>query len=64
MGENLPNTLREEEFIIPYDKQSMVSFLHRNSKILIEEYKEEGTYIKAILEEEAFNKCREFLIGE
>lgn len=64
VGENLPNTLREEEFIIPYDKQSMVSFLHRNSKVLIEEYKEEGTYIKAILEEEAFNKCREFLVRE
>ena len=62
IGNMLPNTLREEEFLIPYSDQAMVAFLHRNGKIEEEDYREDGTYIKAIIEEEVFNKCSEFLL--
>lgn len=64
IGNMIPNTLREEEFLIPYTDQAMVAFLHRNGKIEEEEYREDGTYIKATIEEEAFNKCKEFLLNK
>ncbi|EJO5346507.1 GTPase HflX [Clostridium botulinum] len=62
--ETLPYRLRGVEYIIPYDKQQMVAFLHRNSKIIEEEYRDKGTYIKTKVDTEVYNKCEEFLINE
>lgn len=59
---NLPNTFRLAEYLIPYKENSMVSFLHRNGKIQVEEYKDNGTYIKAQVDEEVYNKSKKFLI--
>ncbi|NEZ45622.1 GTPase HflX [Clostridium niameyense] len=64
ISKSLPYTLIEVKYSIPYDKQNIVAFLHRNSKIDKEEYREEGTYIETKVDEEVFNKCRKFLIEE
>jgi len=58
----LPYKLVVAEFMIPYSEQSFVSFLHRNARVLEEEYREQGTYIKAEVDEEAHNKCKNFEI--
>lgn len=58
----LPYTLKEIEFIIPYSDQKMVAFLHRNSKVIEEDYREEGTYIKAMVDDETINKCSDYII--
>lgn len=58
----LPYTLKEIEFIIPYSDQKIVAFLHRNSKVLEEEYREDGTYIKAMADDEITNKCSDYII--
>ncbi|MCR1935257.1 GTPase HflX [Clostridium tepidum] len=60
--ETLPYKLTEVEYIIPYDKQQIVAFLHRNSKIIEEKYREEGTYIRTRVDNEVYNKCNEFLL--
>ncbi|WP_409068925.1 GTPase HflX [Clostridium sp. FAM 1755] len=60
--EILPYKLSEVEYIIPYDKQQIVAFLHRNSKIIEEEYREKGTYIRTRVDTEVYNKCNEFLL--
>lgn len=56
----LPSTLRVEEYLVPYTDQAMVAFLHRNSKIQEEEFREEGTYVKALVDDETHNKCKEY----
>jgi len=58
----LPYKLVEAEFMIPYSEQSFVSFLHRNARVLEEDYRDQGTYIKAVVDDEAYNKCRNFEI--
>jgi len=60
IAEILPYTLKELEFLIPYSEQAMVSFLHRNGKVLEEEYRDAGTYIKALVDKETSNKCQEY----
>lgn len=61
---NLPSKLSKVNYIIPYDDTKMVSFLHRNSNILKEEYREEGTYISAMVETETYNKTRKYEVDE
>lgn len=58
----LPYMLVEAEYIIPYSEQAFVSFLHRNARVIEEDYREQGTYIKAEVDEEAYNKCKNFEI--
>lgn len=61
IGEMIPNNLRKATYLIPYVDQSMVSYLHRNSKIDIEEFLEDGTYIEAQVDEKVYNKCLNYL---
>lgn len=60
ISEELPYTLKSKEYIIPYTDQQVVAYLHRNANVSEEEYREEGTYIKAEVDEEVENKCREY----
>lgn len=59
----IPFNMKEVEYLIPYDLQSMVAYLHRNANIEVEEYREDGTYIKAYVNEEVFNKSQKFIIN-
>lgn len=58
----LPYTMKKVEYIVPYNEQSVVAFLHRNSKVESEEYKDEGTYISALVDDEVYNKCEKYMI--
>ncbi|MGV1053659.1 GTPase HflX [Clostridium perfringens] len=60
ISEEFPYTLKSKEYIIPYTAQQVVAYLHRNANVSEEEYREEGTYIKAEVDEEVENKCREY----
>lgn len=61
ISSKLPNKLRKAEYLIPYDKQSMVAYFHRNSNVISEEYKEDGTYICAEVSEMVYNTCEEYM---
>ena len=50
------------EYLIPYTAQQTVAFLHRNAKVLEEDYRDNGTYVKADVDDEVLNKCKEFEI--
>jgi GTPase len=63
ISENLPHLLREVEYLIPYAEQGAAAFLHRNAIVKIEEYREEGTYIKAEVDDEVYNKNSRYLIN-
>lgn len=60
IAEVLPYTLKEIRFLIPYSDQSFVAYLHRNSKVLEEEYRDDGTYVKALVDDEALSKCKKY----
>ena len=60
ISEELPYTLKSKEYIIPYTAQQVVAYLHRNANVSEEEDREDGTYIKAEVDEEVENKCREY----
>ncbi len=62
ISRTLPYTLKEVEYSIPYTDQSMVAFLHRNSKVKCEEYRENGTYMCVLVDDEVYNKCKKHMI--
>lgn len=62
ISEELPYTLKRADFLIPYSEQQVVAFLHRNGKIVEEEYRDNGTFIKADVDDEVYNKCENYLI--
>jgi len=62
--ENLPYKMKKCEYLIPYDKTNVSSFLYRNARIIEEEYRENGTFILAETDEEVYNKTKEFIIKE
>jgi GTP-binding protein HflX len=57
VGKEIPIKLLEKDFIIPYSEQKLVSTLHERSSILNEDYWEEGTHIKALVQEEIYKLC-------
>ncbi|MVX62561.1 GTPase HflX [Clostridium chromiireducens] len=59
--EKLPYNYRKVEYLIPYEKGDIQSFLHRNARILEEEYKDDGTYMVAEVDDEVFNKTKEYV---
>ncbi|MGL4453364.1 MAG: GTPase HflX [Sarcina sp.] len=60
--DHLPHTLSVKEYVIPYTDQQVVAYLHRGANIIEEEYRDNGTYIKAQVDEEVKNKCANFEI--
>lgn len=62
--EKLPYNFRKVGYLIPYEKGDIQSFLHRNARIIEEEYKDNGTYMRAEVDEEVYNKTREYVIEE
>ena len=60
--ENLPYTMKKCEYLIPYDRSDMVSFLHRNGRVFEEDYNENGTFMIVEVDDESYNKSSEFVI--
>ncbi|MFD3157076.1 GTPase HflX [Haloimpatiens sp. FM7330] len=60
IGDEIPIKLFEKEFIIPYNEQLFVSMIHETCNIINEDYSERGTYIKAQVYEEIYNRCSKF----
>ena len=60
--ENLPYTMKKCEYLIPYDRSDMVSFLHRNGRVFEEDYRENGTFMIVEVDDESYNKSSEFVI--
>lgn len=58
--EKLPYNYRKIEYLIPYEKGDVQSFLHRNARVIEEEYKDNGTYMVAEVDDEVYNKTQEY----
>ena len=62
--EKLPYNYRKVEYLIPYEKGDIQSFLHRNARVIEEEYKDNGTYMVAEVDDEVYNKTQDYVIQE
>ena len=61
--ENLPYKMKKCEYLIPYDRSDMNSFLHRNGRVLEEDYRENGTFMFVEVDEESYNKSKDYIIN-
>ncbi len=61
--EKLPYKMKKCEYLIPYDRSDMNSYLHRNGRVLEEEYKDTGTFMIVEIEDEVYNKSKDFIIN-
>ncbi|MDV4151720.1 GTPase HflX [Clostridium sp. AL.422] len=59
--EKLPYKMKKCEYLIPYDRSDINSFLHRNGRVLEEEFKENGSYMLVEVDDEIYNKSKEFV---
>jgi GTP-binding protein HflX len=62
--EKLPYNYRKVEYLIPYEKGDIQSFLHRNARVIEEEYKDNGTYMVAEVDDEVYNKTQDYVTQE
>ena len=62
--EKLPYNYRKVGYLIPYEKGDIQSFLHRNARIIEEEYRDNGTYMMAEVDDEVYNKTKDYVIEE
>ena len=55
--------MKKCEYLIPYDKSNVSSFLHRNGRVLEEEYREDGTFMIVEVDDESYNKTEEYILN-
>lgn len=60
--ENLFGNRKEYELLIPYDAGGIFSRMQGETEILLYEYREDGIYMKAALDETAEGRYREYII--
>ena len=61
--EKLPYNMKKCQYLIPYDRSDMQSFLHRNGRVFEEEYQENGTHMIVEVDDESYNKTKDFIIN-
>ena len=62
--EELPYNYKKVEYLIPYEKGDVQSFLHRNGRVFEEEYRDNGTYMVVEVDDEVYNKTVQYMIDE
>ena len=53
---------REVSLLIPYDKGALVNLLNENAKIISQEYRENGVFVKADVTEALYGRVKEYEI--
>ena len=61
--EKLPYKMKKCEYLIPYDRSDMNSYLHRNGRVFEEDYRDNGTFMIVEVDDEAYNKSSDFIIN-
>lgn len=62
--EVLPKTRKRVEFLVPYDKLSIIDTIFENGLIFSKEYLENGIKISGEIEESIISKYEDYLMGE
>lgn len=64
IGEVCPGKKKEICVLIPYTEGALVSRLHRDQKILEEEYVENGTKLKLLADSATYGTLKEYILNE
>lgn len=59
---HLPEKLVQVNYLIPYSDSSIAAYLHRNTNITLQEYRDDGIFIEAKVDEEVKNKTKDYII--
>ncbi len=59
---HLPEKLVQVNYLIPYSDSSIAAYLHRNANITLQEYRDDGIFIEAKVDEEVKNKTKDYII--
>ena len=61
--DKLPYNYRKVEYLIPYEKGDVQSFLHRNGRVFEEDYRENGTSWCVEVDAVVYNKTVQYIIN-
>ena len=61
--EKLPYKMKKCEYLVPYDRSDINSYLHRNGRVLEEEYRDNGSFMIVEVDDESYNKSKDFVIN-
>lgn len=61
--EKLPYKMKKCEYLIPYDRSDINSYLHRNGRVLEEEYRDNGSFMVVEVDDESYNKSKDFVVN-
>ena len=64
IADTAPGKKFERQLLIPYSDGSVLNELHKNEKVLDEEYRGDGVYIKVLADEAVFQTIKQYEINE
>ena len=64
IADTAPGKKFERELLIPYSDGGVLNELHKNEKVLDEEYRGDGVYIKVLADEAMFQTIKQYEINE
>ena len=64
IADTAPGKKFERELIIPYSDGGVLNELHKNEKVLDEEYRGDGVYIKVLIDDAVFQTIKQYEINE
>lgn len=62
LADILPGKQQRVRVLLPYDKGTLLSALHRDQTVLSEQYEAEGTLVEAFVDAQAYAVIREYII--
>ena len=60
--DNLPRRVKTVKLLFPFDKAGIASQLRKTSTVNSEEYTADGVVVKAVIDEETYNRLREYIV--
>lgn len=64
IADTAPGKKFERELLIPYSDGGVLNELHKNEKVLDEEYRGDGVYIKVLIDDAVFQTIKQYEINE
>ena len=64
IADTAPGKKYERKLLIPYSDGGVLNELHKNEKVLDEEYRGDGVYIKVLADEAVFQTIKQYEINE
>ncbi len=60
--DNLPVNIKKVDLLLPFEKSGLSGAIRKDATLLSEEYTENGIKIEAIVDEQLYNKIKEYII--